>query len=206
MSHRAYPAVKRVVDVVVALAGLLVFLPLLAVAALAVRLSSPGPVLFRQIRSGRDGQPFQLLKLRSMRVTDDVGEDGLGCDDDRITPVGRVLRRWSLDEFPQLVNVLRGEMSLVGPRPTLPEQVARYDDRQRRRLAVRPGLTGLAQVSGRNGISWHERIEWDLRYVERMSARLDLSIVVRTLPVLLRGSSLYGPGGRNEPFRPVSES
>ena len=206
MSRRVYPAAKRVIDVVVALAGLLVLLPLLAVAAVAVRLSSPGPVLFRQIRSGRDGQPFRLLKFRSMRVTDDVGDGGLGSDDDRITPVGRVLRRWSLDEFPQLVNVLRGEMSLVGPRPTLPEQVARYDERQRRRLAVRPGLTGLAQVSGRNGISWPERIEWDLRYVEQMSARLDLRIIVRTLPVLLRGASLYGPGGRNEPFRPVSDS
>jgi lipopolysaccharide/colanic/teichoic acid biosynthesis glycosyltransferase len=180
---------KRLVDLLlVALAALPAAL-LGGVGALAVRLTSPGPVLFRQERVGRDGQPFSLLKLRTMRA---VGPNPVFPDDDRITPVGHVLRRTSVDELPQLWNVARGEMSVVGPRPTLGYQVARYDERQRGRLAVRPGLTGLAQVRLRNAAPWAERIELDLDYVERQSPWLDLRILVSSVGVVLGGSGAAG--------------
>jgi lipopolysaccharide/colanic/teichoic acid biosynthesis glycosyltransferase len=159
-----------------------------AVAAAAIRLDSAGPVLFRQVRVGRDGVPFEVLKFRSMVV----GDNPIFPDASRITRVGRLLRRTSLDELPQLVNVWRGEMSIVGPRPTLAYQVARYDDRQRARLAVRPGLTGLAQVNGRNELRWSERIEWDLRYVDMQSAHLDLRILWRTVKPLVTGAGAEG--------------
>lgn len=179
---------KRAVDlallVVVAVPALL----LGAVCAAAVKLSSRGPVLFHQTRIGMAGRPFEVLKFRTMLV----GDNPVVPDAARITPAGRVLRRLSLDELPQLVNVARGEMSVVGPRPTLAYQVERYTDRQRERLAVRPGLTGLAQVSGRNTLSWGERIEHDLEYVRTQSAALDLRLVARTLRVLLSGEGVEG--------------
>jgi sugar transferase EpsL len=160
------------------------------ICALVIWLTSRGPVIFRQERVGRDGQAFTLLKFRTMlhdSLVNPVVPDG-----DRITPVGRVLRRLSLDELPQLVNVLRGEMSVVGPRPTLHYQVARYDRRQRNRLAVRPGITGLAQVSGRNRLSWAERIDLDLDYVRRQSVWLDVYLFALTLPVLITGRGATG--------------
>jgi lipopolysaccharide/colanic/teichoic acid biosynthesis glycosyltransferase len=156
--------------------------------AVAVRLTSKGPVVFRQQRAGRDGQPFTILKFRTMNH----GTRGPYPEEDQITAVGSWLRRGSLDELPQLWNVIRGEMSLVGPRPTLPYQVERYTPKQRRRLSVRPGITGLAQVRGRNGISWTERIEYDLEYVSRLSLGLDLKILGLTLWAVLRREGVEG--------------
>jgi lipopolysaccharide/colanic/teichoic acid biosynthesis glycosyltransferase len=184
---RPYPS-KRIVDLAV-LAVLSVPAAILgALAAVAVRVSSRGPVLFRQERIGRDGRPFVLLKFRTMTDADHP----VLPHADHITPVGRWLRRTSLDELPNLINVARGEMSIVGPRPTLAYQVERYDDRQRRRLDSRPGLTGLAQVNGRNALSWTERIELDLTYVDTQSARLDLQILARTAGVVVSGSGVDG--------------
>jgi lipopolysaccharide/colanic/teichoic acid biosynthesis glycosyltransferase len=185
-SYRAKRAfdlgVVALVAVPAALVGLL--------CALAVRVSSRGPVLFRQERIGHLSQPFQILKFRSM--TDGPSDNPVFPDADRITPVGRLLRRLSLDELPQLLNVAKGEMSVVGPRPTLGYQVVRYDERQRQRLAVRPGLTGLAQVMGRNTLTWPERIELDLEYVDHNSLRRDAQIVLHTVPVLLKGGGVSG--------------
>ena len=167
--------------------------PLLALAALAIRLESRGPVFYRQLRVGRDGESFQLWKLRTMVP----GAETMGAGiyvieaDPRITRVGRLLRRFSLDELPNLVNVLRGEMAIVGPRPTVQEQVDRYTDRQRRRLEVKPGITGWAQINGRTSLPWPERIELDVWYVEHRSLRLDLRILVRTARLLATGHGLY---------------
>ncbi len=159
-----------------------------AVCAAAVKLTSKGPVLFRQERVGMGGRPFVVLKFRTMVH----GDNPVFPDADRITTVGRWLRRFSLDELPQLINVARGEMSIVGPRPTLQYQVDRYDDRQRGRLAVRPGLTGLAQVSGRNSLPWRQRIEYDLEYVRTQSPLLDLRLVLATFKPLLTGEGAEG--------------
>jgi len=184
---------SRVLDVVLAAALLLVASPLLALAALAIRLESRGPVFYRQLRVGRDAEPFQLWKLRTMVP----GAESMGAGiyvlegDARITRVGRMLRRFSLDELPNLVNVLRGEMAIVGPRPTVQEQVDRYTDRQRRRLEVKPGITGWAQINGRTSLSWPERIELDVWYVEHRSMRLDLRILARTARMLATGHGLY---------------
>ena len=179
---------KRAVDLVLLALVAVPAAVLGALCALAVRLTSPGPVLFRQERVGMGGEPFEMLKFRSMRE----GVNPIFPDADRITPVGRLLRRTSLDELPNLLNVAKGEMSVVGPRPTLAYQVERYDDRQRNRLAVRPGLTGLAQVNGRNELTWPERIELDLEYVDRQSPALDLRILAATVGVLLTGSGVEG--------------
>jgi lipopolysaccharide/colanic/teichoic acid biosynthesis glycosyltransferase len=176
---------------------LLVTSPLLGLAALVVKLEDGGPVFYRQLRVGKDGRDFELLKLRTMVV--DAERQGAGYavdrDDPRITRAGRVLRRLSIDELPQLWNVLRGEMSLVGPRPTLRYQVDRYDERQRSRLDVKPGLTGWAQVNGRASLPWDERIELDIWYVEHRSTRLDLKILVRTPVALFRGTYKGATGG-----------
>lgn len=163
-----------------------------ALCAIAIRLDTSGPVLFRQPRVGRGGQPFVLLKFRTLVHSDDPGPILPAKDDGRITRVGRVLRRLSLDELPQLVNVARGEMSLVGPRPTLAYQVERYTPEQRGRLSVRPGLTGLAQVRGRNSLDWPSRIVLDLEYVRRQSLALDLAILARSVPALLGGRGVTG--------------
>lgn len=159
-------------------------------AAAAIWLDDGRPVLFRQVRAGRHGRPFVMLKLRTMRRGS--GDRDVFPDDDSFTRVGRWLRRLSIDELPQLVNVARGQMSMVGPRPTLPYQVLRYDDRQRHRLAVLPGLTGLAQVHGRNGLSWADRIEWDLRYVQNPSIQLDLAVLASTAWAVLTGEGSNG--------------
>jgi len=172
--------------------------PLLALAAIAIKLDSRGPVLYRQRRAGRGGEPFDVLKLRTMiEGAEHVGA-GLAIDagDARVTRVGALLRRASIDELPNLVNVLRGEMSLIGPRPTLPVQVEQYDERQRGRLAVKPGITGWAQVNGRASLPWSERIELDLYYIEHRSLALDLRILARTVAMVLGGHGLYkGPAG-----------
>jgi lipopolysaccharide/colanic/teichoic acid biosynthesis glycosyltransferase len=175
--------------------------PLLALAAIAVKLTDAGPVLYRQLRVGRDGVDFELLKLRTMVVGAERQGAGFAVDrgDPRITPVGRVLRRLSLDELPQLWNVLSGDMSLIGPRPTLRYQVERYDERQRRRLAVRPGLTGWAQIHGRAELPWDERIELDLWYVEHRSPWVDARILARTPLALFRGTYKGASGGWRQP-------
>src|SRR5687768_18223260 len=180
-------------DVVVAALLLAIASPLLAVAALAIRLESRGPVFYRQLRVGRHGEPFDLWKLRTMVPGAETMGDGIYVieGDPRITRVGRVLRRFSLDELPNLLNVLKGEMAVVGPRPTVQEQVDRYTERQRRRLEVKPGITGWAQVNGRTSLSWPERIELDIWYVEHRSLRLDLRILARTARMLASGRGLY---------------
>jgi lipopolysaccharide/colanic/teichoic acid biosynthesis glycosyltransferase len=180
-------AAKRAVDVAGAGVLLVAFAPAMAAIAAAVRATSPGEALFRQVRVGKDGRPFTILKFRTM--VRDAPRSPLGtycyADDPRITRVGRVLRATSLDELPQLVNVLRGDMSFVGPRPDLPHHVERYTPEQRRRLAMRPGITGWAQVNGRNAIPWERRIELDGEYVSRWWLGLDAVIVARTIRVLL---------------------
>jgi lipopolysaccharide/colanic/teichoic acid biosynthesis glycosyltransferase len=184
----------RAADVVLAAIGLVLTSPILLVAAVAIKLGSRGPVLYRQGRVGKDGEPFEVLKLRTMSL----GADPVGVGtpvlegDPRVTRAGRVLRRFSLDEIPNLVNVLRGDMAIVGPRPTLAAQVELYTPHQRRRLEVKPGLTGWAQVNGRAGIPWAERIELDVWYVDHRSLALDLGILARTARLLLSGHGLYG--------------
>jgi lipopolysaccharide/colanic/teichoic acid biosynthesis glycosyltransferase len=185
--------IRRGVDALVAFALLVVCAPLLAIAVVAIRLESRGSAIYRQRRIGLAGAPFDMLKLRTMVHGAEAMGAGLAINegDWRITRVGAFLRRTSLDELPNLVNVLRGEMSLIGPRPTIPVQVAQYTDRQRGRLQIRPGITGWAQVNGRASLSWNERIELDLYYIEHRSLRLDLKIIVRTVALVFGGSGLY---------------
>ena len=184
---------RRALDIAVSALGLALSSPLLLAAAVAIRLESPGPVLFRQRRVGLEGAEFEALKLRTMVQGAEATGAGLAVNagDARITRVGAFLRRTSLDELPNLINVLRGEMSLIGPRPTLPVQVAQYSQRQRGRLAVKPGITGWAQVNGRASLPWPERIELDLYYIEHRSLALDLRILLRTVLMVLGGSGLY---------------
>jgi len=181
---------KRLLDLMILGLAALPAAVLGLLAAAAVWLDDGRPVLFRQVRAGRDGRPFVMLKLRTMRCGSDEGAvfpERADC-----TRVGRWLRRLSIDELPQLVNVARGEMSVIGPRPTLPYQIQRYDTRQRRRLAVPPGLTGLAQVHGRNRLNWADRIEWDLRYIENQSLQLDLAVLAYTAWAVLAGAGSNG--------------
>jgi lipopolysaccharide/colanic/teichoic acid biosynthesis glycosyltransferase len=188
--------VNRTLDVAIAGAGLALASPVLALAALAIKLDDRGPVLYRQTRVGKDGQDFELFKLRTMVVGAETQGAGWAVDrgDSRITRIGAFLRRTSIDELPQLLNVVRGEMSLIGPRPTLRYQVDRYDERQRRRLEVRPGITGWAQIHGRAELSWPERIELDVWYVEHRSPRTDMLILLRT-PLALFGGTYKGETG-----------
>ena len=187
---------NRAADVALAGLGLVVTSPLLVAAGLAVKLEDGGPVLFRQTRVGKDGKDFELLKLRSMVVDAERTGAGHAVDrgDRRITRVGRLLRRTSIDELPQLWNIVRGDMSVIGPRPTLRYQVERYSERQRRRLDVRPGLTGWAQIQGRATLPWAERIELDVWYVEHRSPLVDLKILLRT-PLALFGGTYKGATG-----------
>jgi len=184
---------RRAFDIAIAGTALLVTSPILLVAIVAIRLESPGHPIYRQRRIGRDGRPFDVLKLRTMVQ----GAEGMGAGmavnegDPRITRVGALLRRYSIDEIPNLVNVLRGEMAMIGPRPTIPVQVEQYTPRQRGRLAVKPGITGWAQVNGRASLPWSERIELDLWYIEHRSWRLDLTILARTAAMVFHGAGLY---------------
>jgi lipopolysaccharide/colanic/teichoic acid biosynthesis glycosyltransferase len=185
--------IRRALDIAVSGVALLLSAPLLALAMLAIRLESPGPAIYRQRRVGLEGNTFDVLKLRTM--VDGAEHLGAGLavneNDSRITRVGAFLRRSSLDELPNLLNVLRGDMSLIGPRPTIPVQVESYTERQRGRLAIKPGITGWAQVHGRASLPWSERIELDLYYIAHRSLRLDLKILRRTVAMVLGGSGLY---------------
>ena len=186
--------VKRIFDIVVSSFLLLVGAPLFVLIAAGIFLSSPGPVLFHQQRAGKEGRTFVLYKFRTMHPgPQDAGETFLG--DPRVFPFGRLLREYHLDELPQLWNILVGDMSLVGPRPGLPSQAERYSERERGRLRVRPGLTGLAQVSGNNLLEWDDRIEVDLQYADNASLRFDLRILYRTIGTVLRKQGVYGPDG-----------
>jgi lipopolysaccharide/colanic/teichoic acid biosynthesis glycosyltransferase len=187
---------RRLVDVLVAGVGAVVLAPVMVLVAVLVRWQLGSPVLFRQQRSGLGGREFTIVKFRTMRPSRHNAES----DQERDTLLGRRLRAASLDELPQLVNVLRGDMSLVGPRPTLPEQVVHYDRHQRGRLAVRPGITGWAQVNGRNSISWPERIELDLWYIVNRSMLLDLKILWLTARNVIRPQGITGAGGVNSGF------
>jgi lipopolysaccharide/colanic/teichoic acid biosynthesis glycosyltransferase len=198
---------RRAFDVIVAGSALLVASPFLVLAIVAIRLESRGGAIYRQRRVGKNGRPFDVLKLRTMVTGAEHMGAGLAVSegDTRITRVGRLLRRTSLDEVPNLVNVLRGDMAIVGPRPTVPVQVDRYSERQRGRLAVKPGITGWAQVNGRTELPWDERIELDLWYIEHRSWRLDLEILRRTVRMVFGGEGLYRgeiPAWRDPPSRP----
>jgi lipopolysaccharide/colanic/teichoic acid biosynthesis glycosyltransferase len=198
MRHELQLVAKRIMDVVLAITGTTVFAPLLLVSALAIKLDSRGPVFFRLPVAGLRGQGFEQWKLRTM--VDGARESGdrfeTSSSDPRITRVGRFLRRWSIDELPQLWNVVRGDMSIVGPRPTFFEIASKYSAEQALRLAMRPGLTGFAQVQGRNLLTWAERVELDNFYVEHHSLWLDCEIIARTIPVLFQGEGVYGKDGR----------
>jgi lipopolysaccharide/colanic/teichoic acid biosynthesis glycosyltransferase len=184
---------RRAFDIAAGLAGSALSAPLVALLALAIRLESPGSPIYTQVRVGRDGRPFRIFKLRTMVHGAEFTGAGLAISagDDRVTRLGALMRRYSLDELPNLWNVLRGDMSVIGPRPTLQHQVDAYTDRQRGRLAVKPGITGWAQVNGRASLPWPERIELDLWYVEHRSLALDLRILRRTSRLVLTGSGLY---------------
>ena len=183
---------KRVLDVVGAVGALVVSSPIQLVAAVAVRRQMGSPVLFRQKRPGSGGRPFTLLKFRTMRLPE-RGEDSVASDSERLTPLGRFLRSSSVDELPEFWNVLRGDMSLVGPRPLLMEYLDRYTPEQSRRHEVRPGVTGLAQVLGRNETTWEERLRLDSMYIDRFSFMLDLKIIFRTITVVLAREGIHNP-------------
>jgi lipopolysaccharide/colanic/teichoic acid biosynthesis glycosyltransferase len=189
---------KRIMDVVLAIFSLIIVAPLLLVSAVAIKLGSPGPVFFRLRVAGLGREGFDQWKLRTMVNGAREGGDRFetSSSDPRITRVGHFLRRWSIDELPQLWNILRGEMSIVGPRPAFFEIASKYSAEQARRLTMRPGLTGLAQVLGRNLLTWAERVELDIFYVEHYSLWLDCEIVARTIPVLFRSEGVYGKDGR----------
>ena len=200
-STRAQRAAKRTADLVWATVLLILLLPVLLIIAAVVRVTSRGQVIFRQQRIGKDGRPFVIYKFRTMTAGADRSQLGTYAhrDDPRITPVGKILRRTSVDELPQLVNILRGDMSIVGPRPDLPHHVEKYTDCQRRRLEVRPGITGWAQVSGRNDLSWEERIKLDGEYIERWSLLLDLAVLAKTAGVVLGGAGAALPRRVGDP-------
>jgi undecaprenyl phosphate N,N'-diacetylbacillosamine 1-phosphate transferase len=190
-------AIKRLLDIAAAFFGLVIMTPLFALVALCISLDSPGNIFFRLRVAGRDGRAFDQWKFRTMmqNARDTAHRFETSAADPRITRVGRFLRRWSIDELPQLWNILRGEMSFVGPRPTFPEVAERYSSEQARRLQMRPGLTGLAQLQGRNLISWDRRITLDIAYIENFSLWLDAKILCRTIPLLVKGTGVYGEGG-----------
>jgi lipopolysaccharide/colanic/teichoic acid biosynthesis glycosyltransferase len=185
--------IRRAFDIVVAGGAMIILSPVLLVCAIAVRVESRGGAFYRQRRVGVHGREFDVLKLRTMVSGAEHIGAGMAVDagDSRITRVGALLRRTSLDEIPNLINVLRGDMAIIGPRPTIPAQVAQYTERQRGRLAIRPGITGWAQVNGRASLPWPERIELDLWYIEHRSWRLDIQILVKTVRMVLGGEGMY---------------
>ena len=202
MKHLFISIFKETFDKAIAIVVLIILSPLFIIISVLIKLDSRGPVFFVQERAGVKGKLFNSIKFRTMLHK--AAESGLGLNiragDERITRIGKLLRSWSLDELPQLINVLKGDMSIVGPRPTLPYQVEQYDDFQRRRLLVKPGITGWAQVNGRNAISWEQRIKLDVWYVENWSLWLDVKIIFKTIRVVISKEGLYGAGGVNDDF------
>ena len=196
-----YRWIKRITDVVGSLTMIVLLAPIGLLTAVAIKLTSPGPVFFVQPRGGRDGQPFASMKFRTMR-TDHVHDitEVVPLSHTAITPMGRFLRRWKIDELPQLFNVLVGDMSLIGPRPTIMEQVRAYDNFQRRRQEIRPGLTGLAQISGGTAISWPQRIAYDVYYVDHLGLWLDLTILAKTVLVVVLGESRFAQPFEASPY------
>ena len=183
---------KRLSDIVLAIPAIVILLPIFAFVAIAIKLTSKGPTIFKQERAGKDGKPFMFYKFRTMRIdTDPFGASPKSGDDPRLTRIGRLLREYSLDELPQLFNVLKGDMSIVGPRPLYVSQMAEWDERQRRRLLVKPGLTGLAQVSGRGELTREEKLELDVRYVETASFMTDIKIILSTIGQVFGRKSIY---------------
>jgi undecaprenyl phosphate N,N'-diacetylbacillosamine 1-phosphate transferase len=196
---------KRIVDLLISIPTLILFSPLLLLIACSIKLDSKGPVLFLQQRVGKDGYIFQIYKFRTMVV--DAEKMGTGIhvekNDSRITRLGKFLRHTSLDELPQLVNIIKGEMSIVGPRPTLAYQAERYDDRQKRRLLVKPGITGWAQVNGRNALTWPERIELDLWYIDNWSILLDVKVLLKTVGVIFSKKDIYKDSEIKDPISSI---
>jgi len=183
---------KRIIDVFVSLPAAVILLPVFAVVAIAIRLSSKGPAIFRQERAGKSGKPFVFYKFRTMKLdVEPFGPSPKSGDDPRLTRVGKFLREHSLDELPQLFNVLKGDMSIVGPRPLYISQMAEWDERQKKRLLVKPGLTGLAQISGRGELAREEKLELDVRYVETACFWLDIKIILATVGQVFRRKSIY---------------
>jgi lipopolysaccharide/colanic/teichoic acid biosynthesis glycosyltransferase len=204
LARRGGPALRRAVDAVAASAGLLALAPLLVSAVVAVRLSSPGPIFYGQSRVGKDGRPLRIYKFRTMFVDADARLESLRAQnesegditfkikaDPRITRVGRVLRKYSIDELPQLWNVVQGSMTIFGPRPPVPSEVAKYGPRQRRRLEVTPGLTCHWQVEGRSDLSFDQQVSLDLAYIDKSTARDDVSILLKTIPAVVTGKGAY---------------
>lgn len=202
MKNRIQKTIKRVFDLCAVSVGLFISSPLFLIIAILIKLDSKGPVFFKYDRAGKDGKFFQPFKFRTMK--EGAIKEGLGFNiaknDERIIRIGSFLRRWGIDELPQLINVLKGEMSLVGPRPAFVYQAERYSDFQKKRLLVKPGVTGWAVIHGRNSLSWEERIKYDVWYVENWSLLLDLEILLKTIKVVLSGEGIYGKKGINDDF------
>ena len=191
-----YTSAKRLFDLLTCVLLIVVLFPVFVCISLAILIEGRGPILFKQARAGKNGVPFTIIKFRTLlpKVHDTSNPQSVA------TPLGLFLRRWGLDELPQLWNILKGEMSIIGPRPTLLEQVEQYTAHERKRLTVRPGITGWAQIHGRNAIDWPKRIELDIQYVERASIHLDAKILFRTPFALLSGTGTYGPQGINHTY------
>lgn len=200
MNRKKFLFVKKLFDFMFALIFIIVLVPVFIVLAILIVIDSGYPVFFTQIRIGEKGKPFKIYKFRTM-TTDKTSQDAgniILMDDYRITKIGKYLRKYSVDELPQLINILRGEMSIIGPRPTLEYQVKKYDPRQNKRLDVKPGITGWAQVNGRNNLTWAQKIELDIWYVEHMSLPLDFKILCLTLVVIFQTKQIYVTGEDDE--------
>lgn len=203
-SHSVYDLVKRIADIIVSAVVLVILSPVYAIVAALVLLRLGSPVLFRQPRPGKRGRTFTLYKFRTMGAApaEKTGESAVASDSERLTPLGRTLRALSLDELPEFFNILKGDMSMVGPRPLLPEYLDRYNEHQARRHEVRPGLTGWAQVNGRNAVPWPERFDMDVWYVDNRSLLLDLRILFMTVAAVVKREGVSGEGSETmEPFR-----
>ena len=183
---------KRGLDILVSLSLLIFLSPLLVLIAIAIKLDSPGPAIFKQERAGKNGKPFIFFKFRTMKFeVDPFGPSPKSCKDNRLTKIGRILREYSLDELPQLLNILRGDMSMVGPRPLYLSQIAEWSEGQKKRLSVKPGVTGLAQISGRGEITREQKLELDVKYVETAGFFVDAKIVLRTIGYVLKRRGIY---------------